>query len=238
LISMEWDTIIAGGSAVFLGICGASALLTTRPQHFGSRGAAQGAASPEIRNVMKELEPIDSFYFDVSVARHMLKKSNPGAALEWLDDHHALGELRRAAGTGIISWQEGKDLEGKVGEISSLIREGRQKEAFGKLVDLQSASGELAYSAIAETIKEKGIDPPQVVMDSRFEPLREKKKAEWLAKGYSPGLVEKALLWAEDWSRGIAKRFVKDPGIAAVVAESIYPEALEMSEKWIKAFAS
>jgi hypothetical protein len=146
-------------------------------------------------------------------------------------------ECHERARAGIISWQEGKDLEGKVSEISSLIREGRQKEAFGKLVDLQAVSGELAYSAIAETIKEKGIDPPPVVMDSRFEALREKKKAEWLAKGYLPALMDKAFLWAEEWARGIANRFVKDPGIAAVVAESIYPEALEMSEKWIKAIS-
>jgi len=103
-------------------------------------------------------------------------------------------------------------------------------------VDLQARTGEIAYSAIAQRFKERGLDPPQLI-DTRFEPLRERKVAEWRAKGYPPGLIEKALTWAEEWARGIATRFVRPPELATRIAESIYPEALELSQRWIEALA-
>ena len=67
--------------------------------------------------------------------------------------------------------------------------------------------------------------------------VREKKVAEWRAKGYSQGLIKETLKWADKWSRGIAKRFIKDPVTRAQVEKSLYPESLELSERFIEAMA-
>ena len=152
----------------------------------------------------------------------------------WLGEFHARGELHRSVRLGFITPAEASDLEDKMDKIVKLIEAHKTDEAFRKLVDVQSKAGELAYSAIARSFKEKGLDPPQLI-DTRFEPIREKKKAEWLAKGYPLGLIEKAFLWANEWSRGIARRFIREPELAARVAESIYPEALGLSERWMEA---
>jgi hypothetical protein len=231
------STAIAGGAAVFLGACGLSAVLgEVGKPHFGSRGTASGGFSSEaVREVMRELDPVDSLYFDLSVARHALEEHDTARAKRWLDPYHAMGELNRSARMGFISPSDATELTRKIEEVVRLIDEGKVSEAHARLVELQTKAGEIVYSAIAQRFKEKGFDPPEY-MDARFEPLREKKRAEWTAKGYPPGLIEKALRWAEDWARGIATRFVKPPELAATVAESIYPEALELSEEWIKAF--
>jgi hypothetical protein len=89
--------------------------------------------------------------------------------------------------------------------------------------------------AVAERSKEKGLEPQRI--DAGFELLKAKKVEEWKSKGYKPELIERALLWAEDWARGTAKRFIKDPELAARIAKSIYPEALELSERYIQEMA-
>ena len=75
-------------------------------------------------------------------------------------------------------------------------------------------------------------------INSRYEKDREKKVAEWRAKGYPEALIEKTLKWADEWSKGMARRFVKDPVMRATVEESIYPEALNLSERFIEAMAN
>lgn len=230
--------LFVGGAIAFLSATGLSILLgqSAKP-HYGSRSTESGEVSSEtVKNIMKELDPVDSLYFDVSVARHSLEESDVAKAKAWLDATHALGELERSIRLGFISPSEGESLRKKIDEIVKLLEETKTSEAYKKIVDLQAKTCEIAYSAIAQRFKERGLDPPQVI-DARFEPLRAKKVAEWKAKGYPPGLIEKALLWAEEWARGIARRFVKPPELAATVAESIYPEALELSEKYIQAFA-
>jgi len=230
--------VLVGGAMAFLCASGVSALLYQRTeQHFGSRSTATGEFSEEtVKEIMKELDPVDSLYFDISVARHSLEEGDATRAKTWLDSTHALGELHRSVRMGLINPPEAKVLEEEITEITKLIDETKTSQAFTKIVNLQAKTGEIAYSSIAERFKEKGLDPPQI-MNARFEPLREKKRAEWEAKGYPPGLIEKALLWANEWARGIARRFVRPPELAARVAESIYPEALELSEKYIQAFA-
>jgi len=69
------------------------------------------------------------------------------------------------------------------------------------------------------------------------ERAREKKVAEWRAKGHSQGLIDYSLKWADKWTRGIAKRFVKDPEMRAQVEKSLFPEALELSERFLEAMA-
>lgn len=230
--------LLTAGAIAFLGATGVSVLMGQMEKpHYGSRSTGSGNVSSEaVKEIMRELDPVDSLYFDISVARHSLEEADSARAKTWLDSTHALGELRRCVRMGFITPEEGNAIEKEIAEVGKLIDEAKTSEAFNKVVDLQAKAGELAYSAIAERAKEKGLDPPQLV-DARFETLREKKKKEWEAKGYSPGLIEKALLWANEWARGIARRFVRPPELAARVAESIYPEALELSEKYIEAFA-
>jgi hypothetical protein len=228
--------LLTAGAAAFLCTSVVSMLigLFEKPKG-GSRSTETWAVSSEVvREIMRELDPVDSLYFDISVARHSLEEGDLTRARRWLDVNHALGELHRAIRLGLIGSVEGSTMEKEIAEVVKLIDEAKTQEAFKKLVDLQSKTGELAYSAIAYRFKERGLDPPQRI-DARFEPIREKKISEWKAKGYPPGLIEKALTWAEEWARGIARRFVKPPELAATVAETIYPEALELSEKWIAA---
>jgi hypothetical protein len=227
---------LTAGAVVFLSASAVSMLIGLFEKPLGgSRSTETGAVSSEVvRDIMMELDPVDSLYFDISVARHSLEEADLTRARRWLDANHALGELHRATRLGLISPVEGSTIEKEIAEVVKLIDEAKTPEAFKRLVDLQSKTGELAYSAIAHRFKERGLDPPQRI-DARFEPIREKKVAEWKAKGYPPGLIEKGLLWAEEWARGIARRFVKPPELAATVAETIYPEALELSQKWIEA---
>jgi hypothetical protein len=228
--------LLTAGAAAFICASAASMLigLMEKPRS-GSRSTETSAVSSEVvRDIMMELDPVDSLYFDISVARHSLEEADLTRAKRWLDANHALGELHRAVRLGLISPAEGVTMEKEIAEVVKFIDEAKTSEAFKKLVDLQSKTGEIAYSAIAYRFKERGLDPPQRI-DTRFEPIREKKVAEWKAKGYPPGLIEKALTWAEEWARGIARRFVKPPELAATVAETIYPEALELSQKWIEA---
>jgi hypothetical protein len=228
--------LLTAGAAAFLCASAASMLISLFEKPKGGSRSTEGSAisSEAVREIMMELDPVDSLYFDISVARHSLEEADLTRVKRWLDANHALGELHRAIRLGFIGPSEGDVFTREINEVVKLIEEGKLTEASRKIIDLQSKTGEIAYSAIAERFKQKGLDPPQVI-DARFEPLREKKVAEWRAKGYPPGLIEKGLLWAEEWARGIARRFVKPPELAARVAETIYPEALELSQKWIEA---
>lgn len=230
--------LLTSGAIAFLCATGLSVIIgQTEKPRFGSRSTEGGEVSSEVvKEVFRELDPVDSLYFDVSVARHSLEEGDVGRAKTWLDPAHALGELDRSVRLGFLSPTEGDALKKEIADVVKLIDETKTSEAFKKLVDLQSKTGEISYTAIARTFKEKGVDPPQLI-DTRFEPLREKKRKEWEAKGYPPGLIEKALLWANEWARGIARRFVRPPELATRVAESIYPEALELSQRYIEAFA-
>ncbi len=66
---------------------------------------------------------------------------------------------------------------------------------------------------------------------------RDKKVDEWRAKGYSPALIKVSLKWADKWRKGIAKRFVKDLKMRRQVENSLFSEALELSEHFIEAMA-
>ena len=69
------------------------------------------------------------------------------------------------------------------------------------------------------------------------EAARQQKIAEWRAKGYPEALINKSLKWANEWAEGIAARFIKDLGMRAMVQETLYPEALELSSRYIEAMA-
>jgi len=230
--------ILVSGATAFICISVASALIGGNERKpMGSRQTPTEQVKTEVvKEVMKELDPVDSLYFDTSVARFSAYGGDVPHAKHWLGENAALGELHRAVRLGLIEPSKAGEIEKELKEAIRLLGERKLEEARRKIEELQAKTGEIAYSAILHTFKERGVDPPQL-LDSRFELLREKKRAEWEAKGYPPGLIEKALLWANEWSRGIARRFIREPALAARVAESIYPEALELSEKYIQAFA-
>ena len=77
---------------------------------------------------------------------------------------------------------------------------------------------------------------PEAKVDAKFEPLREGKRAEWRAKGYPEGMIEKALTWAEEYTIGMAAKITTDPALRFRVEQELYPKALEMSNKWISGF--
>lgn len=77
---------------------------------------------------------------------------------------------------------------------------------------------------------------PEAKVDAKFEPLREGKRAEWRAKGYPEGMIEKALTWAEEYTIGMAAKITTDPALKFRVEQELYPKALEMSDKWISGF--
>ena len=72
------------------------------------------------------------------------------------------------------------------------------------------------------------------VVDTRFEAMREGKKREWTAAGFPTKLQTRALTWAEEWSTGMAERITKDPELRERIKTELYPQALELSEKWMK----
>jgi len=76
----------------------------------------------------------------------------------------------------------------------------------------------------------------RLAVDTVLESKREEKKREWLAKGYSPALVEKALLLADEWIASLAETFAPGmPDVQRAIIKAKYDKALEVGERWIKA---
>jgi len=84
------------------------------------------------------------------------------------------------------------------------------------------------------------IHPAEV--DTGIESLIAAKRREWEAKGYRPGLIDKALLWAKQWAWGLLKSPLyrnvteRHPELEEEIARSLYTTGLEQAEKWITAF--
>lgn len=77
---------------------------------------------------------------------------------------------------------------------------------------------------------------PEVKIDAKFESLRESKRRKWREAGYLPGMIEKALVWAEEYSLAMASKITTDPDLRFRIEQELYPKALDMSEKWIRGF--
>ena len=75
---------------------------------------------------------------------------------------------------------------------------------------------------------------PNPVVDARFEAMREEKRREWTAAGFPEKLQTRAFTWAEEYSIGMAERITKDPELQERIKTELYPQALELSEKWMK----
>lgn len=243
---IDWSIVRLGivGSAVMTLTSGITNLILTNfdsssssTKHYGARFTDKtNVTTDKIDLVMKDVDPIDSLYFDISSAIHSIELNDLSRAVMWLDETHALGELHRSADSGIITKEEEEKFESAIKDIVGLINSGMKNEAYRRLYELQKEIGKINYISIASSFNNRGEDP-QVHINGRFESIREKKKNEWIAKGYSPGLIEKAFKWADEWVRGIVNRFVRDPLLANQIAVQLYPEALDMSENWIKSIA-
>jgi len=198
----------------------------------GSRLKIEGAVSDETKEILRKMDPIDSLYFDVSVARHLLEEGDNFRALEWLDPNHALGELKKSIVAKFLTPTEFDEVGEDIIKIKTAVDSGRMGEAHALIVPLQELLAEKAYTTFKE------LDPvPNGWINGRYEATREKKVTEWRAQGYNEGLIEKTLKWADEWSRGIARRFIRDPVMRTRVEETLYPEALELSDNFIEAMA-
>ena len=69
--------------------------------------------------------------------------------------------------------------------------------------------------------------------------MEKAKRKEWEAKGYRPGLIDKALLWAKEWTEGM----IKSPLYSMLSSEArekvaidLYKTGLDRGERWIQAF--
>lgn len=198
----------------------------------GSRMTSQSEVKDDVKEILRKIDPIDSLYFDVSVARHLLEEGNHAKALEWLDPNHALGELKKSYNANFLTPIEFDKVGQDIIDIKNAVSGGQLAEAHRIVVPLQERLAEKAYTTFKE------LDPvPDGYINGRYESAREKKVADWKAKGYPEALIEKTLKWADEWSKGIAARFIRDPVMRAQVEESIYPQALELSERFIEAMA-
>ena len=198
----------------------------------GSRLKTEGAVSDEVKETLRKIDPIDSLYFDVSMARHLLEEGDNSRALEWLDPNHALGELKKSIIARLLTPIEFDKVGEDIIKIKTAVDSGRMAEAHAIIVPLQELLAEKAYTTFKE------LDPvPNGWIDGRYESSRERKVAEWRAQGYNEGLIEKTLKWTDGWVKGIARRFIRDSTLRAQVEATLYPEALELSEKFIEAMA-
>jgi len=98
------------------------------------------------KECVDKIEPIDSLYFDVSVARHMLEKGKLDEALTWLDETHAILELRRSLEKGFITPEEYSSFQIIIGDIREAIKmTGALIQAMKTITELQTLLGIKAY---------------------------------------------------------------------------------------------
>jgi len=232
-----WPIAVLGAVAAIpivgsiISLC-TSAVQKPRGPGVGSRKTVQMTIGEDMRRVLKELDPIDSLYFDVSVARHMIESGRYDEALEWLDGSHALRELEKSLEAKFITPSEYDRIKEVILKASDSIKAGRAAEALSAIMPLQEELAEKAYMSFKK-LTNPGGDPPQVI-DAKFEPLREAKRREWEAMGASPGVIEKALEWAESYTIGMASKITKDPALRYKIEQELYPKALDMATAWVR----
>lgn len=79
-----------------------------------------------------------------------------------------------------------------------------------------------------------------VALDTEIEEMTRRKREEFRAKGYPPGLIEKALRWAEEWAwglPGVRAAYDISPEVGRQVYRRIYQQALNLSNKWIESLS-
>ncbi len=74
-------------------------------------------------------------------------------------------------------------------------------------------------------------------IDSEVDNLKQKKRAEWQAKGYSSDLIEQGLKWAEEWTLGLPGVKVArqvSPEVGREVFRIIYSSSLPIADRWME----
>lgn len=77
-------------------------------------------------------------------------------------------------------------------------------------------------------------------LDTEIEEMTQRKREEFRGKGYPPGLIEKALLWAREWALGlpgVKAAFDVSPEVGRQVYKGIYRQALALSNRWIESLS-
>jgi len=64
-------------------------------------------------------------------------------------------------------------------------------------------------------------------LDTRFEEARRAKVEEWRKKGAPERLITRALMYAEEYSRGMARALEVDPAL-------VYRKALDFADEWVQ----
>lgn len=88
--------------------------------------------------------------------------------------------------------------------------------------------------------KRTGNQPPVSNPVNEIEEMTQRKREEFQRKGYPPGQIEKALLWAREWtlgSTGVKATFNVSPTVGRQVYKEIYKQALDLSNRWIESLA-
>ncbi len=102
-----------------------------------------------LEDCLKKSDPIDSLFFDVSVARHMMEGGQLSIAREWLDGHHALLELRRSREAGFFSREEADEV---LAQITSITMNLGSVPAMRTIVELQDALDRRAHWIFLECV--------------------------------------------------------------------------------------
>lgn len=86
---------------------------------------------------------------------------------------------------------------------------------------------------------EKKSENPSPVSNpvDEIEEMTQRKREEFSTKGYPPGQIEKALLWAASWASalpGVKAASDISPEVGKQVYKESYRQALALSNKWIE----
>lgn len=74
---------------------------------------------------------------------------------------------------------------------------------------------------------------PQVYgVNADLEAMKESKRSEWIAKGYSEKLINMAFDLADEWTIAMTKAFAP-PELKEAVTRHIYPKSLQVADRWL-----
>lgn len=71
-------------------------------------------------------------------------------------------------------------------------------------------------------------------VDAGLEMMKEKKRNEWRAQGYSESLINKALELAQEWTYKMSEAFAPPEMREAAIRHNL-PKGLEVADRWITA---
>jgi len=65
--------------------------------------------------------------------------------------------------------------------------------------------------------------------------MREEKRRQWRARGYSEKMITDALRYADNWCEGMAKQLIGNSELRKQAEDHLFPEALKHSDNFIEA---